>query len=52
MLFLSTISNGLEIWSVNHTVSYEKSELKTFKNMTVLGKISSNWPKYLLEINA
>ena len=48
MLILSSISSGLEIWSVNHTPIYEKSELKVFKIVKLLGEISSNWPNDLL----
>ena len=29
---LSSISSGLEFWSVNHTSIYENSESKGFKN--------------------
>ena len=34
---------GLEFWSVNHTSTYEISELKVFKNIKFLGEISNNW---------
>ena len=33
MFVLSSISSGLEFWSVNHTSVYENSESKVFKNM-------------------
>ena len=44
MFILSSVSSGLEFWSVNHT-SIQKflQELKVFKNMRHLGKISNNW---------
>ena len=43
MLILSSISKGLEFWSVNHTSIYENSKLKVFKNINIFGEISSNW---------
>ena len=51
MFILSSVSNSLESWSRNHTSIYENSELKIFKNMTFVGKISNNWPNDLLETN-
>ena len=52
MIFiLSSISIGLELWSVNHTSIYENSELKAFKNIKSFIEISVNWPNDLLEIN-
>ena len=39
MLILSSISRGLEFWSVNHTSMYENSELKAFENINSLGEI-------------
>ena len=36
MFILSSISSGLEFWSVNHTSIYENSELKVFKNIKFL----------------
>ena len=51
MFILSSISSCLEFWSVNHTSIYENSELKILKNITFLGKISSNSPNDLLGIN-
>ena len=42
MFILSSISRGLEFGSVNHTLIYENSELKVFKNIKLLGKISIN----------
>ena len=51
MFILSSISKGLEFWSVNHTSIYENSELNVFKYKFFLGKISNNWPKDLLGTN-
>ena len=48
---LSSISSGLELWSVNHTSIYHKSESKFFKNIKSLGEISNNWPNDLLGTN-
>ena len=38
MSILSSISSGLEFWSVNHTSICESSELKGFKNIKFLVK--------------
>ena len=51
MFILSSISRGLEYWSVNHTSIYENSQSKVFKNMKCLREISNNWPKHLLGTN-
>ena len=51
MFILSSISNGLEFWSVNHTSIHENSELKVFKNINILGDISNDWPNDLLGTN-
>ena len=52
MIFvLSSISSGLEFWSVNHTSVYENSLLNVFKNIKLLGEISSNWPNDLVGVN-
>ena len=48
---LSSISRGLEFWSVNHTSIYENSESNVFKNITFSGEISNNWPDDLLGKN-
>ena len=45
MLTLCSISSRLEFLSVNHTSIYQNSELKVFKNINALGKISNDWPK-------
>ena len=49
MFILSSISSGLEIWSINHTSIYENSESKDFKNIRFLDEISNNWLNDLLE---
>ena len=51
MFILSSISSGLEFWSVNHKSIYENSESKDFKNITFFGEISNNWPNDLLGTN-
>ena len=51
MFILSSISKGLEFWSVNDTSLYEKPESKDFKNIKFSGETYSNWPNNLLETN-
>ena len=51
VFILSSISRGLEYWSVNHTSIYENSESNAFRNITFFGKKSSNWPNDLLGTN-
>ena len=51
MFILSSISGGIEFWSVNQTSIYENSKLKVFKNVKILDKSSHNWPKDLLRTN-
>ena len=51
MFILSSISSGLEFWSVNHTSIYESSELKVFKNIKFLGEISNKWTNDLFGTN-
>ena len=52
MIFiLSSISRGLELWSLNHTSIYENFELKVFKSVKFPDEISTNWPKDLLGPN-
>ena len=48
---MSSISRGLEFWSVNHTSIEENSESNISKNINSLGKISNNWPNGLLGTN-
>ena len=43
MFILSSISSGLEFWSLNHTSIYENSKLKVFENIKFLGEVSDNW---------
>ena len=57
MFILSSVSSGLEFWSVNHISIDENSELKVFKNIIFFlggggGRgISNNWPTDLLGTN-
>ena len=51
MFVLSSISSGLEFWSVNQTSIYEKSEFKDFSKNKLLGEISDIWPNDLLGTN-
>ena len=51
MFVLSSISSGLEFWSLNITSIYENSEPKVFKNIKSFGEISNNWPNSLLGTN-
>ena len=51
MFILSSISKGLEFWSVNHTSINEHCELNFFLNMKFSCEISSNWTNDLLETN-
>ena len=51
MFILSSISRGLEFWSVSHISIYKNSESKVFKNIKFLGEISNNWPNDFFEIN-
>ena len=41
MFILSSISSGVEFWSVNYTSIFENSELKVFMNIKFLGEICS-----------
>ena len=51
MSILSSISRGLEFWSVNHTSIYENFESHVFKNVKFSDKISNNWPNDLIGTN-
>ena len=51
MFILSSISTGLEFWSVNHTSMNQNSELKVCKNVKVFGEMSGNWPNHLSGTN-
>ena len=51
MFILSSISRGLEVWSVNHTSIYENFDSKCFKNIKFLDGIFNNWPNTLLGTN-
>ena len=52
MLIFSSISRGLEVWSVNHPSTYENSEWNAFKSIKYLTiGISDNLPSDLLGTN-
>ena len=51
MFILSSLSSGLEFWSVNHTSIYENPELDVFRNVEFLGQMSNNWLNDLFGIN-
>ena len=38
MFVLSSLSSSLESWSINYTLKYRNSELKAFKDITLLDK--------------
>ena len=42
VFILSSISKGLEFWSVNHTLIYKNSESNVFKNKKFSSQISNN----------
>ena len=48
---LSSISNGLLFWSVNHSLISSYSELNFFKKTWFVGEISNKLPKGLFGIN-
>ena len=45
---LSSISRGLEFWSVNHTSICKNSESNVLENTKFSGEICQNWPNALL----
>ena len=47
MFVLSSVLGSLEFWSVNQTSIYEHFELKNFKSIKFLGKLSNNWSEDL-----
>ena len=51
MFTLSSISRGLEFWSVNHTSIDQNFKSKVLKNIKLFGEISNNWPNDLLGTN-
>ena len=51
MFILSSISSGIEVWSVNDTTIYENSESNAFRNTKFWGEICHNWPHDLLGTN-
>ena len=50
MFILSSISRGVEFWSLNHTSIYENSESKVLKN-NFFGEIYNNRSNDLLGTN-
>ena len=42
MFILSSISGGLELWSVSHTSIYKNFESNVFENIKFSGEISNN----------
>ena len=51
MFVLSSVSSSLESWSINYTSKYKNSELKAFKDITLLDKISNNCANVLFGTN-
>ena len=51
MFIFSSVSCGLEFWSVNHTSITWNSELIVCKKIKFVGEASSNWPNGLLRKN-
>ena len=51
VFILSSISRGLEFWSVNDTSIYENPESNVFENIWFLCEIYNNWLKDLLGTN-
>ena len=43
MFVLSSISTGLEFWSVNHTSIYKNSESQSFSKISFFSEVSNNW---------
>ena len=48
---LSSITSGLEFWSVNHTSVYENSELNGFRNINFVSEISNSGLNNLFQTN-
>lgn len=52
MFILSSVSSGIEFWSLNYTLKdKKKSKLKEFKNTKFLGEASNDWSNDLLGSN-
>ena len=51
MFVLSSIPDGLEFWSVNHTSIHENCDSKVFENINFFGEISNNCRNDLLGTN-
>ena len=48
MFIQSSISIGLEFWSVKHTSIYENSQSNVYKKIDFLGETSNECPNILL----
>ena len=48
---LSSTSNGLLLWSVNHTLISRNSEVNVFKKIWFVGEISNKVPNGLFGTN-
>ena len=51
MFIISSISSGLELWSVMNTSLQENFDLKVFENITFYSETSSKWPNDLQGTN-
>ena len=51
MFILSSTFSAFEFSLANHTSIYENYEIEIFKNIKVLGEISTNWPNDLFATN-
>ena len=51
MFMLSCTTRDLGFRSINNASIFDNTELKAFKNIKFLGKISNNWPKDLFGTN-
>ena len=49
---MSSISNGWDFWSLNHTLIDENSELNVFRTLKFASKISNNYPNDLFGMTA
>ena len=50
-IILSSISRGLEFWSVNYTLINKNCQSNAFKDMIFSDEISNNWLNDLLGTN-
>ena len=51
MSLLCFAPTASELWSVDHILMYENSELKVLRNIILSGETFSNWPNDSLGIN-